>query len=185
MCDVKNGFGHAKLDHQSSLYTTFATPFGRYRWKRLLFGISPAPEIFQAKLDKAIQSLKIVTRLVDDLLVWGEGDSTEEADADHDRNITALIKRAEERNIKLKAEKLQFRLKEVVFAGYILSDSGHILEPLKVKAISAMLAPTDVTGGRRFLGMATYLGKICGGLFSNVRTVEAVNKRGCGLGLEL
>ena len=92
VCDVKNSFWHAKLDHQSIVYTTFATPLGRYRWKRLPFGIFPAPEIFQAKLDEAIHGLTGVARIVDDLLVWGEGDSTEEADADHNRNITALIK---------------------------------------------------------------------------------------------
>ena len=163
VCDVKNGFWHAKLDKQSSMHTTFATPFGRYRWERLPFGISPAPEIFQAKLDEAVQGLKGVTRIVDDLLIWGEGDSDEEAVADHDRNILALVKRAEQRNIKLKAEKLQFRLKEVCFAGYILSDKGHMPDPQKVEAISAMPAPTDITALRRFLGMASYLGKYVDG----------------------
>ena len=36
-------------------------------------------------------------------------------------------------------------------------------DPLKVKAKSAMASPTDVTGVRRFLGMATYLGKYMDG----------------------
>ena len=33
VCDVKNGFRHAKLGHQYGLYITFATPLRRYRWK--------------------------------------------------------------------------------------------------------------------------------------------------------
>ena len=46
--DAKDGFWHLKLDDASSRLTTFETPFGRYRWLRLPFGISPAPEIFKS-----------------------------------------------------------------------------------------------------------------------------------------
>lgn len=47
--DAKEGFWHVKLDEDSSLLTTFWTPFGRYRWTRLPFGLSSAPEEFQRK----------------------------------------------------------------------------------------------------------------------------------------
>ena len=42
--DASNGFWQVELDEPSSYLTTFATPFGKYRWKRLPFGISSAPE---------------------------------------------------------------------------------------------------------------------------------------------
>lgn len=48
--DTKKGFWHVVLDKSSSKLTSFWTPFGRYRWLRLPFGISSAPEIFQTKL---------------------------------------------------------------------------------------------------------------------------------------
>ena len=41
--DVSKGFWHIELDEPSSILTTFHTPFGRYRWKRMPFGISSAP----------------------------------------------------------------------------------------------------------------------------------------------
>ncbi|VDI61501.1 Hypothetical predicted protein [Mytilus galloprovincialis] len=47
--DAKNGFWHVKLDEESSLLTTFNTPFGRYRWLRMPFGLSSAPEEYQTK----------------------------------------------------------------------------------------------------------------------------------------
>ena len=47
VCDVKHGFWHVKLKEESSYLTTFATPFGRFRWLRMPMGISPAPEVFQ------------------------------------------------------------------------------------------------------------------------------------------
>lgn len=52
--DAKKGFWHVVLDEASSKLT----PFGRYRWTRLPFGIAPAPEIFQIKLQEVIQGLE-------------------------------------------------------------------------------------------------------------------------------
>ncbi len=52
--DAKNGFWHIQLDTESSFLTTFGTLLGRYRWTRMPFGISPAPEEFQRRLDNAL-----------------------------------------------------------------------------------------------------------------------------------
>lgn len=44
--DAKNGLWHVEPEEDSSYLATFNTPFGRYRWKRLPFGIASAPEEF-------------------------------------------------------------------------------------------------------------------------------------------
>ncbi|KAJ8018231.1 hypothetical protein HOLleu_43885 [Holothuria leucospilota] len=49
--DLKEGFLQCTLDEESSQLTAFQTPWGRYRYKRMPFGIKPAPELFQ-KLDQ-------------------------------------------------------------------------------------------------------------------------------------
>ena len=71
--DAKNGFWQLALDADSSKLTTMATPFGRFRWRRLPFGVSPAPEIFQQELDELLSSLEGVRVIADDILVVGEG----------------------------------------------------------------------------------------------------------------
>nr|XP_058958995.1 uncharacterized protein K02A2.6-like [Pocillopora verrucosa] len=86
VCDVKNGFWHVELDEDSSYLTTFGTPFGRYRWLKMPFGISPAPEYFQHRLDQAIEGLPGVRTVADDILISGEGDTVQEAVKDHDKN---------------------------------------------------------------------------------------------------
>ena len=45
--DANSGFWQIPLADQSQLLTTFITPFGRYCFKKLPFGISSAPEHFQ------------------------------------------------------------------------------------------------------------------------------------------
>ena len=54
--DVRHGFWHVRrLDDQSSYLTTFHTPFGRYRYKRMPFGISSAPQVSQKKMHELIE----------------------------------------------------------------------------------------------------------------------------------
>ena len=57
-CDVRHGFWHVQLDNESSQLTTFATPFGRYRWLRIPFGIAPASQIFQRTLTQQLEGLE-------------------------------------------------------------------------------------------------------------------------------
>ena len=45
--DATSGYWQVKLDEESSKLCTFNTPFGRYRFTRLPFGIKSAPEVFQ------------------------------------------------------------------------------------------------------------------------------------------
>lgn len=48
--DAKDGFWQIKLTDKSSYLTTFNSPFGRYRWLRMPFGISSASEEFQRRM---------------------------------------------------------------------------------------------------------------------------------------
>ncbi|XP_064613329.1 uncharacterized protein K02A2.6-like [Liolophura sinensis] len=73
--DAKNGFWHVELDEESSHLTTFETPWGRYRWLRMPFGISTAPEEFQRRLNEALEGLDGVKVVHDDVLVFGVGDT--------------------------------------------------------------------------------------------------------------
>ena len=85
--DVESGYCHAALDETSSHMTTFATPLGRFRCKRLPFGLSVAPDIFQRKLDETINGLTDVARIVDDIIIWGGGATIDEALANHDHHV--------------------------------------------------------------------------------------------------
>ena len=159
ICDVASGYWHVALDKQSSLLTTFATPFGRYRWQRLPFGISVAPEIFQTQLDSAISGLEGVATIVDDMLIWGEGESDKEAEEDHDRNLLALMRRCSNVGIKLSMDKFRYKQSEVTYVGHVLSAKGVKSDPRKVTAIRNMDTPTNKAELLRFLGMANYLSK--------------------------
>lgn len=172
--DVKKGFWHVELDKDSSLLTTFWTPFGRYRWKRLPFGISSAPEIFQMKVFEMTHDLNGVEVMADDILVYGCGDTYEEAYADHNKNMKSLLMRCRENNCKLNKSKIVLCNKSVLFYGFVLSDGGLKPNPVRVEAIRNMPEPKTKEDVSRFLGMTNYLARFIPNLStesSNLRNV--------------
>lgn len=64
-----SGFWQIPLHPDSCKLTTFITPFGRYCFKRLPFGITSAPEIFQRKMLETLEGLEGVEVFMDDILV--------------------------------------------------------------------------------------------------------------------
>ncbi len=177
-CDLKDGFWHVVLDEDSSYLTTFGTPFGRYRWLRLPFGVSPAPEIFQQRLDQALQDLPGTSRVADDILIIGEGSTKELAIANHDERFIKLMRRCREKGIHLNAGKLELKCSEVSYIGHQLTADGLKPDPSKVRAILQMPKPVDVKGVQRVIGMVNYLSKFMKGLSDLCEPLRQLTKKG-------
>lgn len=136
--DAKNGFWQVQLDKEESSYvTTFNTPFGRFTWLRLPFGVKTAPEEYQRRIHES--------------LCMGVGDTHESAVQDHDRNLIALLERCREKNIKLNPKNLQLRKQEVPYIGHLLTPDGLRPDPNKVKEILDMPTPVDKQSLQRLL----------------------------------
>lgn len=157
--DLRSGFWHCVLDDESSLLTTFNTPYGRYRWLRLPFGLSVSPEIFQKHVNQTLEGLEGVPNIADDILIYGVEDSAEQANADHDKKLEALLQRCRERGIALNRDKLKLRLKRVKFMGHVLTDHGLEPDPEKIEAVIDMPTPQNVEDAQRLNGFVAYLSK--------------------------
>ena len=75
--DANSGFWQIPLSDDCCLLTTFLTPFGRYCFNKLPFGISSAPELFQKRMCKLLEGLR------DDVLIVGK---------DQEQHDTRLIR---------------------------------------------------------------------------------------------
>ena len=73
--------------------------------------------------------------IVDDILVYGEGDSVEEAEADHDQRLHALLQRANENRLKFNPMKFKHRVSAVPFVGHRITADGLQVDPAKVSAV--------------------------------------------------
>ena len=168
--DAKNSFWQIPLDKESSNLTTFATPFGRYKFLRMPFGINSASEVFQRTMELLFEDLPCAI-IVDDILVYGK-DATE-----HDHNLRLILDRARKINLKLNPDKCKFRVPEVSYVGHIFTPNGLKPDPKKATVITEMPAPTDVTGLQRLLGMVNYLGKFIPNLSELSSTLWELTKK--------
>ena len=176
LADIKNAFWHVPLDAESSFLTTFNTPLGRMKWKRMPFGISVAPEEFQRRIDENLEGLEGVKAIADDILIWGDGENIEEATASHDKRLLALLERCHQKNIKLNKEKFRLRKTELFYMGVVLTDKGVKPDPKKQECIQSMPAPTNKDEVRRLLGVVTYLSRFSEDLSTKSEPIRALLK---------
>ncbi|XP_055543197.1 uncharacterized protein K02A2.6-like [Wyeomyia smithii] len=156
--DAKNGFWHLELDERSADLTTFWTPMGVYRWKRMPFGISCAPEIYQKAQQQVISGLRGTRCIADDIVIYGCGSTMEEAMIDHNKNLEAALQRFQERGLKLNRSKAKVALSSVPFFGHILTSEGVKPDPSKILAVHSIPPPNNKKKLMTFLGLITYLG---------------------------
>lgn len=151
--DLKDGFYQIKLDDKSSELCKFNSPFGCYKFNRLPFGISVAPEIFQKYNEKNFGDIPGVVIYFDDMLICADNEK------EHDVILNKVVERARKLNVKFNPKKLQYRVNEVKYLGFVFNKCGMKPDPEHVKAIMSLEAPSNKKELQRILGMVNYLRK--------------------------
>ncbi len=100
--DAESGFWQIPLEEHSARLTTFITPQGRYCFKRLPFGITSAPEIFQRKMSELLHGHDGTVVYMDDILVFGETQDK------HDQNLKRVMETIRASGLRLNKEKCRF-----------------------------------------------------------------------------
>ncbi|KAL6490042.1 hypothetical protein MHYP_G00003870 [Metynnis hypsauchen] len=150
--DARSGFWQIPLTNESKPLTTFITPFGRYFFNRLPFGIVSAPEHFQRRMSQLLENYDGVICHADDILVFGR-DKME-----HDQRLHQVLQKLQSEGLTLN-EKCEFGKSKMLFVGHKITANGLEADPNKVRAILQMPEPTCVADVRRVMGMANYLAK--------------------------
>ncbi|XP_075144752.1 uncharacterized protein LOC142219865 [Haematobia irritans] len=72
--DLKWAYHQLELHESSRDITTFITHKGLFRYKRLMFGISSAPEIFQRIMEELLSPCKKALNYIDDIIIFGNNE---------------------------------------------------------------------------------------------------------------
>ena len=148
--DLAQAYHQLELAPGSRPITTFTTPFGLYRYKRLNYGTNSSAEIFQHALQQSLQGIEGVRNLADDILVFGK---TYEA---HNKSLKACLQRLQEHNLTLNINKCRFLKQNLEFFGFLFTAEGTQPDPKKVSAFVESKPPKTVSEVRSYLGMANY-----------------------------
>ena len=169
--DATSDFDQIVLNPESAKLTTFITPFGRYMFKRLPFGISSAPKHFQKRIDKKLFGLEGVKCRMNDILVM------EKDQAKHDLRLKQVLDRLVERELTLNFQKCLFSQSRLQYLGQILDSQGVRKDPSKVQAIVDMPEPRDIGDLRRFSGLVNHRMKFYPNLTEKTKPLRDLLKR--------
>ena len=107
--DAKNGYWSVKLDEESQLLTTFNSPFGRYCFMRMPFGLVMSQDVFQQKMDQIFKRCPGTVGIADDVAVFGR------TEAEHDANLHNLMKVATESGLMFNSQKCSIKQNKINF----------------------------------------------------------------------
>jgi len=151
--DANSSFYQIKLAKESQILTQFLTPFGRFCFTRLPFGITSGSEVFQERINSILCNMPNVNCQIDDILV-------DSADINsHENVLFPVLQKLQDSGITLNPNKCEFLKSEVSYVGHKINEMGILPDDKKIKAITNMLPPTCVSEMRCFLGMANQLGR--------------------------
>ena len=125
--DAKAGYWSIKLDEENQKLTTFQTPFGRYCFLRLPFGLSVIQDIFQLEMDRILEKCTGVSGIADDFVVYGA------TEFEHDRNLLQFMDVAKQHGLTLNSAKCDIKYNKVPFFGQLYTSDGIKPDPQKVK----------------------------------------------------
>lgn len=151
--DIKNAFHQLELAPDSREITTFITKSGLFRYKRLMFGLSCAPEIFQKVMEHILSGIPGCYNYIDDIIIIGS------TDEEHDKILSRVLKRLKEYQVELNMGKCVFRVTKLVFLGHELSTSGIRPTNDKLQAVKQFRQPKNKDEVKSFLGLINYVSK--------------------------
>ncbi|XP_063412611.1 uncharacterized protein K02A2.6-like [Mytilus trossulus] len=151
--DIKLAYHQIELTPESRQITCFMTHKGIFRYKRLMFGINCAPEMYNKVMSQVFQGLEGVRNIFDDVVVYGSTSN------EHNERLDAVLQRLEERGLTLNIDKCKFNMANIEFMGHMLSEHGIGVSQSKVEAIVNARRPESVSEIRSFLGLVNFVGR--------------------------
>ena len=169
--DLRSGYHHIALDKHSIKKTAFCTPFGKYEYLKVPFGLAQAPSYFQKLMNKVLNGLNFAFAYLDDIIIFS---TTAE---EHVRHIQIVIDRLKSAQLKLKKSKCAFFKKELYYLGHLLTTEGIKPQFEKVKAIHEMKPPNNPKGIRKFLGMVGFYRKFINRFADAARPITKLTRK--------
>ena len=100
--DLRAGYHHIPLDEKSILKTTFTSPFGKFEYVKVPFGLAQAPACFQELITGILKDFNFAIAYLDDIIIFSK---TVEEHLDH---IKQVFKKLQCAHLSLKLSKCHF-----------------------------------------------------------------------------
>ena len=151
--DLRSRYHHITLGKSSRAKTTFVTPFGKYKFLLVPFGLAQAPAYFQLLMNKVLNGLKFAMMYLDDIIIFSKNESQ------HLEHLETVFSHLREAGLKMKRSKCDFFKSEIHYLGHLISPEGISPLPNKLDCIQHMPMPKNAKEIKQFLGLIGYYRK--------------------------
>ena len=128
----------------------FNSPFSKYEYVKVPFGLAQAPAYFQELMTKILKDFDFAISYLDDIIIF-RGTAEE-----HLFYIRQVFEELQAAKLSIKLSNCHFFSKEIQYLGHILSTKGIQPIPSKMQAIQKMHPPTTPKQVHAFLGLVGY-----------------------------
>ena len=152
--DLWSGYYHIGLSEGSKAKTAFITPFGKYQFEVVPFGLAQAPVYFQQLISMVLQDCsEFMMAYLDDIIIFSRNE------CEHLKHIKKIFQKLIEAGLKLKESKCDFFKKEIHYLGHLISSEGIQPLPENLDTICNMPRPKTPKEIKQFLGLCSYYRK--------------------------
>ena len=116
--DLHAGYHHIPLDKSSIPKTAFNSPFGKYEYIKVLFGLAQALAYFQELMTGILKDFPFAIAYLDDIIIFSK------TPQEHLSHICMVFEKLRTASLSMKKSKCNFFLKEIQYLGHILSTTG-------------------------------------------------------------
>ena len=160
------------MDPESQILTTLNTPWGRFCFLKMPFGLNQSQYFFQFWMDTYFGDLNEGTHvIIDDVKNHGPDEAT------HDQHLIQILNQCRKIGLKLNVEKYIFKSESIPFFGHVISREGIKPDPRKIDTIKDMATPTLKLELQSFLGLCNYLAIYVPSLSSVLQTLHELTKK--------
>ena len=153
--DLRSAFWQVKQSDNDAPKTAFITRKGCFQFKRLAFGLTGSPGLFQRLADLIFAGLTwdILLVFLDDIIIFA--DTVEQ----HLQRVSLVLERLRLANLKIAPTKCHFFKTSVSFLGFVISGNGVQTNPDKTSAITNWPTPKHTKDVKSFLATLNYYRK--------------------------
>ena len=148
--DLRIGYHHIALGKDSRAKTACVTPYDKYEFLMVPFGLAQAPAYFQLLMNKVSEGLPYAMTYLDDIIIFSKNE------VEHLGHLEEVFHRLRQAGLKIKHSKCDFFKSKIHYLGHLFSADGISPLPDKLDTIKNMPTPKDAKEIKQFLGLNGY-----------------------------